>query len=104
MSRGPLVAVLVSASLGVLGASSLGAELTFSAPGDAEFLLAYIDPGAAGFVIVSILGFISSVGYLARAYLGKVKRRLFGRRDADTEDVDDRADMKGTDDGEAASC
>ena len=77
-----LVAVLVSTSFGVACQS---AGIAPSA-GDAEFLLAYIDPGVAGFVIVSILGFISSVGYLVRSYLGRVKRRLFGRGEADAED------------------
>ena len=96
-----LVAVLVSTSF---GAACQGAEFASSATGDVEFLLAYIDPGVAGFVIVSILGFISSVGYLARSYLARVKQRLFGHGEADTEDNDGRADAKGTDDGEAANC
>ena len=96
----PLVAMLVCASV---GAVCQGAELASSASGDVEFLLAYIDPGAAGFVIVSILGFISSVGYLARSYLARVKRRLFGHDEASAEDSDDEDVAKGTDDGEAAS-
>ena len=57
MSR-HLVAMLASASF---GAACQGAELAPSS-GDVEFLLAYIDPGVAGFVIVSILGFISLRG------------------------------------------
>ena len=95
-----LVRMLVSS---LLGAACHGAEFAPSAAGDGELLLAYIDPGVAGFVIVSILGFISSVGYLARSYLARVKRRLFGH-EADTEDNDGEAAVKGVDDGEAANC
>ena len=97
----PLLAVFVSATLGV---ACHGNEFTSSAAGDVEFLLAYIDPGVAGFVIVSILGFISSVGYLARSYLGRVKRRLFGHSEADADDDDGEAGVKGTDEGEAENC
>ena len=100
MSR-PLVAVLVST---LLGAACQGSEFAPSPVGDGELLLAYIDPGVAGFVIVSILGFISSVGYLARAYLGRVKRKLFGHGEADPNERDSEAGVEDTDDGEAASC
>ena len=96
-----LLTTLVSTSL---GATCQGTELVSSTTGDVEFLLAYIDPGVAGFVIVSILGFISSVGYLARSYLGRVKQRLFGLDDADAEDNGDEAAAKGTDDCEAPNC
>ena len=41
---------------------------------EVEVLVAYVDPGAAGFIIVSVLGFISAVGYTARAYVGRLKR------------------------------
>ena len=96
-----LFAVFASTSF---GATCQGAEFALSAAGDGELLLGYIDPGAAGFVIVSILGFISSVGYLARSYLGKVKRKLFGHGAADPDDTDSETSLKGTDDGEATSC
>ena len=43
-------------------------------------MLAYIDPGAGGFIIVSVLGFISAVGYMARSYLARVKDAVFRRR------------------------
>ena len=99
MSR-PLLAILVAVSL---GAACQGAEFAPSEAEDVEFLLAYIDPGVAGFVIVSILGFISSVGYLARSYLGKVKRKLFGHGETDP-DEDGETGVKGTDDGEATNC
>ena len=54
-------------------------------------------------MIVSILGVISSVGYLARSYIATVKRRLFGH-EAEREDNGDEAAVKDTDDGEAANC
>ena len=48
-----------------------------------DILMAYVDPGAAGFVIVTVLGFISAIGYTARAYLGRLRRLVpgGGRRD-----------------------
>ena len=48
-----------------------------------EVLAAYIDPGVGGFIIVSVLGFISAAGYMARAYLARIKRAVFGRGQAD---------------------
>ena len=45
-----------------------------------DILLAYVDPGAAGFVIVTVLGFLSAIGYTARAYLGRLRRLVPGRR------------------------
>ena len=45
-------------------------------PAEVEVMVAYVDPGAAGFIIVSVLGFISAVGYMARAYIGKLKRMV----------------------------
>ena len=62
-----------------------GAEIASAAAGGVEVLWAYIDPGVAGFVIVAILGFLSSIGYLARSYIGRVKRWLFGGSDADAD-------------------
>ena len=46
--------------------------------GGADVLLAYVDPGAAGFVIVTVLGFVSAIGYTARAYLGRLRRFVPG--------------------------
>ena len=42
-------------------------------------ILAYVDPGAAGFVIVTVLGFFAAIGYTARAYLTRMKQVLFRR-------------------------
>ncbi len=43
-----------------------------------DVLMAYVDPGAAGFVIVTVLGFVSAIGYTARAYLGRLLRLVPG--------------------------
>ena len=51
-----------------------GAAAIPSTAGRVEVLLAYIDPGAAGFIIVSVLGFISAIGYTTRSYLSRLKR------------------------------
>lgn len=81
-----------------------GAEFASAAAG-VEVLWAYIDPGVAGFVIVAILGFLSSIGYLARSYIARVKRWLFGGGEAD---ADVGADGEGGkdvgDDGKGERC
>ena len=107
MSR-PLLVMLVLASVGAASAWPLaafaykGAEFTSAAAGDVEVLLAYIDPGVAGFVIVAVLGFISSIGYLARSYVGRAKRWLFGRSEAGA-DADGEAGADGDAEGEAGA-
>ena len=59
----------------------------------AELILAYVDPGAAGFVIVSVLGFFAAIGYTARAYLTRMKQLLFrrgsGQQESETPDPSD---------------
>ena len=50
--------------------------------GRVDVLLAYVDPGAAGFVIVTVLGFFAAIGYTARAYLSRMKQILFRRGSA----------------------
>ena len=50
-----------------------------SPPGPVELTLAYVDPGAAGFVIVTVLGFFAAIGYTARAYLSRIKQMLLRR-------------------------
>ena len=47
--------------------------------GRVDVLMAYVDPGAAGFVIVTVLGFFAAIGYTARAYLSRMKQMLFRR-------------------------
>ena len=45
-------------------------------PRQPELLLAYVDPGSAGFIIVSVLGFLSAVGYTLRNAFGRLTARL----------------------------
>lgn len=80
--RRATMAVLVTATslwpLAVLAYD--GAEATAGASGRFEVLLAYIDPGAGGFIIVTVLGFISAMGYMARSYLARLKAVVFKSR------------------------
>ena len=61
--------------------------------GRVDVLMAYVDPGAAGFVIVTVLGFFAAIGYTARAYLSRMKEMLFRRgsaaQDGETPDPSD---------------
>ena len=61
--------------------------------GRVDILMAYVDPGAAGFVIVTVLGFFAAIGYTARAYLSRMKQILFRRgsaaQDGETPDPSD---------------
>ena len=61
--------------------------------GRVDVLMAYVDPGAAGFVIVTVLGFFAAIGYTARAYLSRMKEMLFRRgsaaQDGETSDPSD---------------
>ncbi len=41
---------------------------------------AYVDPGSAGFIITTVLGFLSAVGYIVRGYFHRL-RRLILRHD-----------------------
>lgn len=49
-------------------------------PSVVDVLKFYVDPGAAGFIIVSVLGFISAIGYTFRTYIGRMKRLVLGDR------------------------
>ena len=40
---------------------------------------AYVDPGSAGFIITSVLGFLAAGGYIVRGYLIRLKHRVFHR-------------------------
>ena len=80
--------VVVFAALGVAEAAP-GLAGGSSAAMGASPLFAYVDPGAAGFVIVSILGFLTAVGYTIRYRFAQIKRRvrkLFGKDAPDGED------------------
>ena len=70
-----------------LGAAASALTSGAHEPREPEFLLAYVDPGSAGFVIVSVLGFLSAVGYTLRNAFGRLLARLpGGRRRGATED------------------
>ncbi len=70
----PVVAILLTQSHLALAHHEIG--LASQSPAEVEVMVAYVDPGAAGFIIVSVLGFISAVGYTARAYIGRLKRMV----------------------------
>ena len=44
---------------------------------------AYVDPGAAGFIVTSVLGALAAGGYIVREYWGRLKRRVFRSRQGD---------------------
>ena len=79
----------VAQAYGVVGPMPGAASPT----GPAEVTLAYVDPGAAGFIIVSVLGFFAAIGYTARAYIARMKQMLFRRgsaaQDGETPDPSD---------------
>ena len=63
-----------------------GAHATDSHPGMIGFravrmllLLAYVDPGSAGFIVTTVLGVLAAGGYLARVYLNRLKQLVFRR-------------------------
>ena len=64
-----------------------GIDVVSQQPAGAEVLRAYIDPGAAGFIIVSVLGFISAIGYTLRSYIGRLKGMILRGR-SQNEDVE----------------
>ena len=110
MSRRPLVTMGLVSLCGV-GAWPLDAfayqcaEAASAAIGDVTLLRAYIDPGVAGFVIVTVLGFVSSIGYWARSHIGRAKRWLFGPGETTTDvGADDEFCAEDNDDGEGENC
>lgn len=76
-----------------------------SAPGMVGFsavrmilLLAYVDPGSAGFIITTVLGVLAAGGYLARAFLNRLKHWIFRRnRGMRREEVSSSADDQAND-------
>ena len=76
----PTLAVAVFGQVHVIQAYE-GISVMSQQPTGVEVLRAYVDPGAAGFIIVSVLGFISAIGYTLRSYIGRLKRMILsGRR------------------------
>ena len=47
--------------------------VVLAAPGVAH---AYVDPGSAGFIIVTILSFLAAIGYVVRAFFSRLKEWL----------------------------
>lgn len=78
--RSPSSAVLDVRFWTAIALGKAASALTSGAgePHQAELLLAYVDPGSAGFVIVSVLGFLSAVGYTLRNAFGRLMARLPG--------------------------
>ena len=70
----PVVVMVLMQSHLALAHNEIG--LASQSPAEVEVMVAYVDPGAAGFIIVSVLGFLSAVGYTARAYIGRLKRMV----------------------------
>ena len=73
--RPPGSFLLLFPTLIALGAAS---ALTSGAhePRQPDLLLAYVDPGSAGFIITSVLGFLSAFGYTVRGAFGRLTARL----------------------------
>ena len=81
----PVVVILLTQSHLALAHHEIG--LAPQSPTEVKVMVAYVDPGAAGFIIVSVLGFISAVGYTARAYIGRLKRMVLrGEREVCQDD------------------
>lgn len=93
---GKLLAAMAVACLAIaIGDRSLYASMDEMSPSTQpglEVYLAYVDPGMAGFLVVTVLGFLASVGYVARAMLRSCKKRLVDvlfRRKSDEDDPDE---------------
>ena len=56
-----------------------------------EVVLAYVDPGSAGFIITVVLGFLAAFGYTARVWLQRLKRLLRRGKRTDHGDSNDGA-------------
>ncbi len=84
-------------AVAALGAAASALTSGAHEPRPPELLLAYVDPGSAGFIIVSVLGFLSAVGYTLRNAFGRLTARLRrllsgGRRAAAGSPADASAD------------
>lgn len=59
---------------------------------------AYVDPGSAGSIITSVLGFLAAGGYIVRRYLYRLKRLIFRSAGKAAEsEVSDTADVRADD-------
>lgn len=68
--------LIPSNALIALGAAASAPGFDAPEPRQADLLLAYVDPGSAGFIIVSVLGFLSAVGYTLRNAFGRLRAWL----------------------------
>ena len=76
-ARPPAAVLSGGRSWAVIALGAAASALTSGAePRQPELLLAYVDPGSAGFIIVSVLGFLSAVGYTLRNAFGRLTARL----------------------------
>ena len=83
--------VLVAFACPCLGELILAAPAAPAANG-ASPMFAYVDPGSAGFIIVSVLGFLAAAGYTIRLHFAKLKsrvRKVFGKGSQDDEEAED---------------
>lgn len=73
--------VFVACACLCLGELILAAPAAPAANG-ASPMFAYVDPGSAGFIIVSVLGFLAAAGYTIRMHFAELRnsaRRMFGK-------------------------
>ena len=77
--RGVLLAVMLGAGIVLPEAAQAYGDAgpASSVTASVDVILGYVDPGAAGFVIVTVLGFLAAIGYTARAYLNRMKQLVF---------------------------
>lgn len=61
-----------------------------------DIIRAYIDPGSAGFIITTVLGFIAAVGYTIRLYFHRLKGIFSSgnRRGNETEEASAQRDRE----------
>ena len=91
MSRALLRALALTLAVVAFGQAHVtqayeGISVMLQQPTGVEVLRAYVDPGAAGFIIVSVLGFISAIGYTLRSYIGRLKRMILSGSRARSQD------------------
>ncbi len=57
-------------------------------------ILAYVDPGAAGFIVVSVLGFFAAIGYTIRSHFARLKALVFRSARNGSEDTPRRTSRR----------
>lgn len=82
--------VLICAQVTSVGVILASADSGYNPPGSTsvwEIYLAYIDPGSAGFIITTVLGFIAAVGYTIRLYYHRLKASFLFRNQKNEKDA-----------------